>query len=266
MPTRIHIYAGVLTLVNLLLYAVVGIAEVFPRPRAAAPVVFERAFAVGSGESDRAVADRVVAELGLRLATPVHAFAIGHDRVGRLVLDFYHANGRDKVTVSEGRLHVEHTRVGLMHYLNTLHVTTGAFHSGDWRLQWWAYWNEFAMWCVAVMAVTGVWIWWQRRGTGGTARRAHRWTAMTAMALIAVYEASAVQMAHRTWLPATLLTRMHRMRGLSFAPPLGVAILVLCATGLMLWWQLRRERAVGALLLAAGGVIGGGLIWWMRMG
>jgi len=266
LPTRIHIFAGLLTLVNLLLYGVVGITALWERPRAAAPVIWEQPFAVQAGESDRAVAERAVRVLGLSLATPVHDFAIGHDRAGRLVLDFYHANGRHKVTVSGGQLHVEQTRVGLAKYLNTLHVTTAAFHSGDWRMQLWAWWNEFAMWGVAVMAVTGVWIWWKRRGASGVARRTHRWTAMGALAPIVVYEVSAVQMAHRTWLPVTVLNQIHRMRGVSFSPVLGAGILVLCATGLLLWWQLRRDRRVGAAMLAAGCLVGGGLMWWMRMG
>ena len=266
MLTRIHSFAGLLTLVNLLLYGVVGITALFADRGVAAPVVWERPFAVQTGESDRAVAERVVRLLGLTLATPVHDFAIRRDGAGRLVLDFYHANGRHKVTVSGGWLHVEQTRAGLAKYLTRLHVTTAAFHSGDWRMQWWAWWNEFAMWCVAVMAVTGVWIWWGRRGAGGKVRRTHRYTAMGTLALIAVYEVSAVQMAHRAWMPATVLNQIHRMRGVSFSPLLGMGIVVLCATGVLLWWQLRMDRRVGLGLLGCGCTLATGLIWWMRMG
>ena len=175
-------------------------------------MVWEQSFAVQANQSDREVADRVVRLLGLSLATPVHDFAIRHDAERHLVLDFYHANGRHKVTVLEhpGRLHVEHTRASLWQYLTTLHVTTAAFHTGDWRMQVWAWWNEFAMWCLAVMAASGVWIWRGRRGMRGTLRRGpcsrtlrvHRYTALGALALVAVYEISAVQMAHRTWLKA----------------------------------------------------------------
>ena len=266
MLTRLHIFAGLLTLANLLLYAAVGLAELLPKPHAAAPVVWEQPFAVQPGESDRAVAERVVQLLGLSLATPVHDFAIGHDRSGRLVLDLYHANGRHKVTLRDGQLHVEQSRAGLAKYLNTLHVTTAAFRSGDGRMQLWAWWNEFAMWCVAVMALTGVWIWWRRRGTRGVVRRTHRWTAMAALTLLAIYQISAVQLAHRTWLPVTILNRIHRLRGLSFSPLLGVGIAILCASGVLLWWQLRRDRRSGAAMLALGSLLAGGLIIWMRLG
>ena len=89
----IHSCAGLLTFVNLMLYAVVGIAALFDA-RTTPPVVWEQEFAVQAGESDREVANRVVRLLGLTLATPVHDFAIGHDAGRHLVLDFYHANGR----------------------------------------------------------------------------------------------------------------------------------------------------------------------------
>jgi hypothetical protein len=269
---RIHTYTGLLTFVNLMVYAIAGMAALFDARTAAPPVVWEQEFAVLAGQSDREVGERVVRLLDLSLATPVHDFAIGHDAERHLVLDFYHANGRHKVTVLEyrGRLRVEHTRASLWKYLSTLHVTTAAFHSGDGRMQLWAWWNEFAMWCLVVMAVSGVWIWWERRGTRGTLRRVHRYTALGTLALVAVYEISAIQLAHRTWFRAGpvlgAFNRIHRMRGVGFSPVLGVALLVLGATGLWLWWKLQRERRAGAGFLAFGLFLAGGLICWMRMG
>ena len=252
--------------------AVVGIAALFDGRSSLPPAVWEQAFDGAEGESDRAVAERVVRLLDLTLATPVHDFAIGHDAERHLVLDFYHANGRHKVTVLEHpwRLRVSHTRASLWKYLSTLHVTTAAFHSGDRRMQLWAWWNEFAMWCLGVVAVSGIWIWGQRRGTRGTVRRIHRYTALGAAALVAVYEVSAVQMAHRTWVKTGtvlgIMQRVHRMRGAGFGPILGVALLVLGGTGLWLWWSVQRPRRTGAALLGSGLLVGGGLVWWMRAG
>jgi hypothetical protein len=125
------------------------------------------------------------------------------------------------------------------------------------------------MWSLAVMSVSGVWIWWRRRGTRGPLRRVHRYTALGALALLALYEISAVQLAHRTWLKAGpvigAFNRIHRMRGIGFSPLLGLALLVLGATGLCLWWKLQRERSVGAAFLGVGLFLAGGLIWWMRV-
>jgi hypothetical protein len=262
---RLHLYAGLLTMVNLTLYGVVGIASLLEGRVTQAPVAWVQPFAVQAGEGDRELAERVVQLLGLSLATPVHDFAIKRDASGVLVLDFYHANGRHKVTVLDGRLQVVRTRASLWKYLSTLHVTTGAFKSGDWRMQAWAWWNEFAMWCVAAMMASGLWVW-RRRGTGGTARRVHRWVGLGSLAVIAIYEASAIAMAHRTWFHAEALSRIHRMRGSGLSAGLGVALLVMGATGLMMWWRMPRERRAGAAAVGIGLVVAGGLMVWMRMG
>jgi hypothetical protein len=270
--SRIHTYAALLTFANLVLYGIVGIAALFETRGKPAAEVWEQSFATAANQTDRETAERVVSLLGLSLATPVHDFNIGHDGDHRLVLDFYHANGRHKVTVLEnpGRLHIERTRASVGRYLSTLHVTTAAFHSGDGRMQIWAWWNEFAMWCLLAMTVSGIWIWLARRPAKGTWRRVHRYGALSLLALLAIYEVSAVQMAHRSWVKAGVvfgwLDRVHRMHGVSFAPVLGVGLLALGASGMVLWWKLQRDRRAGALLLALGFTVAGGLAVWMRMG
>jgi hypothetical protein len=263
---RIHLYTGLLTFANVILYAVVGIAALFDRPRVAAPAVSEQSFLRAPGETDRETAERVVHLLGLSLAKPVHEFNIRHEPDRPLVLDFYHANGRHKVTVLDGRIRVERTRASIFRYLSTLHVTTAAFHSGDWRMQIWAWWNEFAMWCLLAMTASGVWMWCARRDAKGAARRIHRSGAVALIVLLAIYELSAVQMAHRTWVKLAVWTeRVHRMRGVSFAPLAGAGLLLMAATGLWLWWALPRERRSGTWLLGAGCAVAAGLAVWMRL-
>jgi hypothetical protein len=160
---KIHTYAGLLTFINLLVFGLVGIsAALAPFPgRPEAPRIEERAFTVAPNLTDREVAGQVCSLLGLSLARPIQSAVIQHDFVNRLVLDFWHANGRHRVTViePEGRLRIEIYRNSLWRYLNTLHVTTAAFRSGDWRMQMWADYNEFAMWCLIVMLVSGIWMW-----------------------------------------------------------------------------------------------------------
>ena len=120
-------------------------------------MVSYRNFTVPANLTDRQVAERICSLLGLSLATPVNQAAIQHDAANNLFLDFRHANGGDQVTVleKEGRLRVETTRNNIGLYLLVLHETTGAFHSGDWRMQLWADYNEFAMWCLLAMIVSG---------------------------------------------------------------------------------------------------------------
>src|SRR5271168_3900006 len=156
---KIHTYAGLLTFVNLAVYGIVGLSALYllsPHPQP--PVVSYQNFSVEPNLTDRQVAERVCAQLGLSLATPVNSFAIQHDAANNLFLDFRHANGRHRVTIleKEGRIRVEVSRNSLWLYLYTLHETTAAFHSGDWRMQLWADYNEFAMWCLLFMIVSGL--------------------------------------------------------------------------------------------------------------
>jgi hypothetical protein len=155
---KVHIYAGLLTFINLTVYGIVGLSLTFLRQSvSAAPVVTYQNFAVAPNLTDRQVAEQICAQLNLSLATPVNSFAIQHDAANNLFLDLRHANGRHQVTVleKEGRLRVEATRNSLPHYLFTLHETTAAFHSADWRMQFWADYNEFALWSLLAMIASG---------------------------------------------------------------------------------------------------------------
>jgi len=155
---KLHTYAGLLTFLNLAVYGVVGLSITFLRQSSGAlPIVSYRNFTVPPNLTDRQVAERICSLLGLSLATPVNRAAIRHDAANNLLLDFRHANGRDQVTVleKERRLRIETTRNNIGLYLFVLHETTGAFQSGDWRMQLWADYNEFAMWCLLAMMASG---------------------------------------------------------------------------------------------------------------
>jgi len=168
---KLHTYAGLLTFVNLVVFGIVGLfATLGSRPQSPAPEVRSEPFVVAPNLTDRQVAELVCELLHLSLATPIQSAVIQHDAANNLLLDFYHANGRHRVTVleREGSLRVEVMRNSLWSYLGTLHATTAAFHSGDWRMQLWADYNEFAMWCFIVMLVSGVALWL-------LSRPGHRW-------------------------------------------------------------------------------------------
>jgi len=169
---KLHTWAGLATFVNLMIYGLVGIAAAFEPPPdapAKAPIVRELPFTIAPNATDREVAERVVDRLGLSLATPVQNFAIQRDEARNLVLDFRHANGRHRVTFPDAsHLRVEITRAPLDRYLSSLHVASAAFHPGDWRMQAWSWYNEFAMWCLILMIVSGSWLWLSRRAR-------HRW-------------------------------------------------------------------------------------------
>jgi hypothetical protein len=156
---KLHIYAGLLTFVNLIVYGIVGLSATYLlESHPVTPVVRYQDFTVGPNLTDRQVAEQVCSLLGLSLATPVNSFAIQHDSENNLFLDFRHANGRHRVTVLENqrRLRIEAMRNSIWLYLYTLHETTAAFHSGDWRMRLWADYNELAMWSLAAMILSGI--------------------------------------------------------------------------------------------------------------
>lgn len=171
---QIHTYTGLLTFVNLMVYGIVGFSQAFhasPVQRALRPaVITERPFTVEPNENDRDVAARVVEELGLSLAKPVHDFVIKHDPAHNLWLDIWDVNGSRKITFleREHKIRIEEQPSDLWSYLDALHATTAVFKSGDDRLQRWAYYNEFAMWSLLAMTATGVWLWL-------ASRPGHRW-------------------------------------------------------------------------------------------
>jgi hypothetical protein len=168
---KIHTYAGLLTFINFMIYGLVGISASWGgRPSRPPAQLVEREYRVPANVTDRAIAEQVASLLRLSLALPIQDAVIQHDPANRLVLDFYHANGRHRVTVlePEGKLRIEVYRASLLRYLDTLHVTTAAFRSGDLRMQLWADYNEFAMWCLLWMTVSGAALWLM-------SRPGHRW-------------------------------------------------------------------------------------------
>jgi len=155
---KIHTYAGLLTFINLAVYGVAGLSVTFfQQSESTASVVSYQNFSVEPNLTDRQVAERVCSQLSLSLATPLNSAAIQHDAANNLFLDFHHANGRHRVTVleQEGRLRIETTRNSFAIFLYILHTRTATFHSGDWRMQLWADYNEFAMWCLLTMIASG---------------------------------------------------------------------------------------------------------------
>jgi hypothetical protein len=155
---RVHTYAGLLALVNLAVYGVVGLSVAFLRESGEPhPVIRYQNFSMEPNLTDRQVAERVRAQLNLSFADPVNKSAIEHDAVNNLLLDFRDANGSPRVTVleKEGRLRIETIRNSFGIYLYILHGRTASFHAGDWRMRLWSDYNEFAMWCLLTMIASG---------------------------------------------------------------------------------------------------------------
>jgi hypothetical protein len=155
---RVHTYAGLLVCVNLAVYGAVGLSVTLLRLSGTpARVVSFQRFSIEPNLTDRQVAERVRRQLNLPLAGLPNKSAVEHDAANDLLLNFGDANGSHRVTVleKEGRLRIETIRNSFGIYLDTLHGRTASFHAGDWRMQLWSDYNEFAMWCLLTMIASG---------------------------------------------------------------------------------------------------------------
>lgn len=158
---KIHMYMGLLNFSILVVFGTAGLTATFqPRPESRAkpePTVRFESFTVPSGLDDKEVADRVHTLLKIPLSTPVPKFALHRDRENNLAFDFYTINAVHTVTVleKEARLRIEKVGFSIWRYLDHLHSTTINATQADWRITLWKYYNEFAIWSLIGMAISG---------------------------------------------------------------------------------------------------------------
>lgn len=170
---KLHIYAGLLSFTAFVVYGIAGIRATLieapddrrPNPSDVREIVFD----VPGDLSDKALADRIHAELDLPLTRPIPEWALYRDEERNLVLDFYTANGIRRVTVleAEGRLRVEAEQAPLGQFLNQLHATVGV--GGPPTVTAWALYNIFSTFCLLFMTVSGVYLWLATRPGHGLA-------------------------------------------------------------------------------------------------
>ena len=162
---KVHMYVGLLNLSILLIFGVSGLWATFePAPdqrHRPDPQVEFRDFTVPAGLDDREAAARVYEFLKLPLSAPVPNPAVRRDANNDLALDFYSPNGLRRAVVleKENRIRLETRRNGFTNYLNGLHTTTINARSTDWRVRAWTYYNEFSIWSLIGMSISGVYLW-----------------------------------------------------------------------------------------------------------
>jgi hypothetical protein len=161
---KLHIYAGLLTFSQLMLYGVAGLVATaqtaLERPKIA-QAVRHVPFTVKPGATDRQVADDVYATLRLPLTRPMPGWFLRRTPENDLLLDFYNINGIWRVVVleREGRLRIEEIRNSLGLFLGDTHAITTGDTEAPRLVRVWAIYNEFAMWCLLAFCVSGVYLW-----------------------------------------------------------------------------------------------------------
>lgn len=164
MIKQLHIYLGLLSFTYLIVYGIAGLTASaqtgLERPKRPGPAGYEP-FTVGSNLTDKQVADLVYNQLQLPFARPMPDWFLRRTPSNDLLLDFYNINGIFRVTVleKERRLRIEEIRNNVWLFLEDIHAGTarGAEHMTLLRL--WGVYNEFAMWSLIAMALSGAYLW-----------------------------------------------------------------------------------------------------------
>ena len=161
---KLHMYIGLLNFVTLTVFGIAGLTATFDsgpgRRNEPLPARFQE-FTAEPGASDKEVADQVFRTLNIPLSNPIPKQALRRNSENQLAFDFYTMNGIHRVTVleKENRLRVEPAPNNLWHFLNNMHSVTINNRSPYTRMRLWAWYNEFAIWSLIAMALSGTYLW-----------------------------------------------------------------------------------------------------------
>jgi hypothetical protein len=160
---KLHIYAGLLTFAQLMIYGVAGLVATFAQPERpkTAHTVRYVPFTAAPSATDRQVADAVYATLALPLTRPMPGWYLRHTAENDLLLDFYNINGIWRVVVleREHRLRIEAIRNSTWLFLSDAHAATTGDAEAPPVVRVWGFYNDFAMWCLLAFCMSGVYLW-----------------------------------------------------------------------------------------------------------
>jgi hypothetical protein len=168
---KLHIYAGLLTFTQLMIYGVAGlVATVQPgpeRPHKAHTIRYVP-FIAATSATDKEVAAAVYAALAPPLARPMPDWFLRRTPENDLLLDFYNINGIWRVVVleREHRLRIEEIRNSTGLFLGDVHAATTGDAEAPGIVRAWAVYNEFAMWCLLAFCGSGLYLWLTVRARG----------------------------------------------------------------------------------------------------
>jgi PepSY-associated transmembrane protein len=161
---RIHIYLGLLNLSFVLIFGVTGTVATlrhtpYRLPNPEQPPGYEP-YEAAAGLTDKQVADDIYRRLKIPLSSPAGDWAIRRDYQNDLLVDFYTINGPYRVTLleKENRLRIERVQESIWLYIDNLHGHTLREPGTELPLRMWACYNEFSIWSLLGMALSGVYL------------------------------------------------------------------------------------------------------------
>lgn len=162
---RLHMYAGLLNFSILLVFGIAGLLQTVEHSISGGrqfPAVTEfRDFKVPANLSDYQASLAAYDFLKLPLVAPPPNAAVHRDRQNNVTFSLYSVNGGREITLLEGenRVRIVSRRTDMWHFFDNLHGTTLNTPATDLRIRLWTWYNEFAIWSLIFMALSGIWLW-----------------------------------------------------------------------------------------------------------
>ena len=166
---RIHMYTGLLNFTALVLFGVVGIVATALPPHAERaqpePGVELVEFEIPGGMDDRQLADHIQATLRIPLTGRPPDWTLKRDDDNNLRFRLpTPARGHEIVVLeAESRLRIETLLFPTWQYLIHLHEMVPSRVTPDLRIQAWAWYIEFSIWSLILMALSGLYLWLESR-------------------------------------------------------------------------------------------------------
>jgi uncharacterized iron-regulated membrane protein len=159
---KLHMYAGLLSFMAFCVWGVAGIvATMSPAPGTRKPPTPEIRyvdFRVPQDLDDQQMAERMLAAVDPPFAVQAKP---QRDDEGRLFVNFFTPNGRRRYILLEGenRIQVERIFAPFPAFLNAMHVQTWNHSQPATAIKLWAGYNEFSLWAMLFMTVSGLYLW-----------------------------------------------------------------------------------------------------------
>ena len=164
---KLHMYAGLLSFTAFIVWGIVGVGATFlPAPGTRtprAPEVRTIPFPVSGTATDQQLTNAMIEASRLPFIQPGRKPQ--RDPRGRLMVRYFTPNGPRRLVLLEKKnaIRIESTQSTLWSFLNTLHMQSWEHFKGGRNLglevKLWGGYNEFSLWAVIFMTLSGVYLW-----------------------------------------------------------------------------------------------------------
>ena len=160
---KLHMYAGLLSFTAFIVWGVAGVAATFlPAPAERQPRKLETsyvAFEANGNANDQQLTDAMIMASGLPFIQPGRKPQ--RKPQGLLQVRYFHPNGTRAIVYEEKekRLRIEKRNSSLAGFMNTLHMQTLNHHNPGIEALLWGAYNQFSLWAVIFMTLSGIYLW-----------------------------------------------------------------------------------------------------------